>query len=199
MIRVAKAVVVVSRGVGTVSPHVEGAKRPDPSGPDESGTGTLAARRADAPAGRAPHGGRNIAVESPLESSQEYPTPEVAEGPARRQFTAPYKRRILKEADAAKGAGELGSLLRREGLYRSQLSLWRAQVADGSLAALEPKTRGRKPDVKNPLVAQVAELERAKKRLEARVEQLLMLIDVQKKIANLLGMSPAACESEEEL
>ena len=198
VLKVAKAVVVVSGGVGAASPHVEGAERPDSPGPETSGTGTFAARRAEAPPGRAPHGGRKSAVDSPHIFSKDVLSPEVGEGPARRQFTAAYKLRILAEADAAKAEGELGTLLRREGLYRSRLSDWRAQVADGSLAALAPRKRGRKAEEVSPLVGQVAGLQRDKRWLEARVKQLELLIDVQKKIVDLLGTVPPVLESEEE-
>ena len=115
------------------------------------------------------------------------PDPQV-ERPARRTFTAEYKKRILEEADrCAPGDGELGALLRREGLYSSHLTTWKAQRAAGTLAGLTPKKRGRKPSPKNPLVAEVARLQRELRRALARAERAEGLVDLQKKVAELFG------------
>lgn len=117
------------------------------------------------------------------------PDPEVVEKPVRRRFTAEYKRRILREADAcAPGTGELGALLRREGLYSSHLTCWRRQREQGELDALTPKKRGRKTVEPHPLARRVAELERNNERLQQRLQQAEVIIDVQKKIAGLLGI-----------
>jgi transposase-like protein len=87
---------------------------------------------------------------SPLsKSGKASPTkvdPEVNAKPERRQFSAEYKRRILEEADARTEAGQIGALLRREGLYSSNLTHWRQQMSKGALKALSPKKRGPKPD-----------------------------------------------------
>ena len=96
------------------------------------------------------------------------PEPQVPKKARRRQFSASYKRRILEEADAC-DPGELGSLLRREGLYRSSLSTWRKQREQGTLEALSKK-RGRKPK-KDPSKRRVAELERENARLRRKLEQ----------------------------
>lgn len=115
------------------------------------------------------------------------PDPQV-ERPARRTFTAEYKKRILDEADrCAPGDGELGALLRREGLYSSHLTTWRAQRAAGALAGLAPKKRGRKPTPKNPLAAEVARLQRELRRALARAERAEGLVELQKKVAELFG------------
>jgi transposase-like protein len=88
------------------------------------------------------------------------PDPEVPEKKRRRKFTAKYKLRILAEADSCAEPGQLGALLRREGLYSSNLTVWRRQREEGLLDALSPKKRGRKKKPKNPLAAEVARLEK---------------------------------------
>jgi hypothetical protein len=113
------------------------------------------------------------------------PDPEVAR-PARRTFTAEYKRRVLEEADNC-AAGGLGALLRREGLYWSHLTTWRAQRATGTLAGLAPKRRGPKPEPRNPLAGEVARLERELRRAIARAERAEGLVALQKKVAELFG------------
>src|SRR3990167_2102686 len=116
------------------------------------------------------------------------PDPEVAERAARRRFTAEYKRRVLQEADACAGTGELGGLLRREGLYSSHLTTWRRQREQGMLAALSPKKRGRPAAPSSPLARRVADLEREKARREGRLKQAETIIEVQKKISEILGI-----------
>lgn len=114
------------------------------------------------------------------------PNPEVPAGAKRRVFTAEFKRRLLAEADAC-GPGELGALLRRHGLYSSHLGTWRRQRDAGELAGLAPRKRGRKAAAKNPLAEEVARLERALRRMTARAERAEGLVEVQKKLAALLG------------
>jgi transposase len=111
---------------------------------------------------------------------------EVPAKATRRQFSAEYKRRILREAEAAAKPGEIGALLRREGLYSSHLITWRRQRSRGELAGLSPKQRGRKAKAVNPLAKRVAELERDKRRLEGKLEQVEMLLEIQKKASQLL-------------
>ena len=111
------------------------------------------------------------------------PSPEVLEKPVRRRFTAEYKRRILAEADACTEPGMLGGLLRREGLYSSHLTTWRRQRDEGALAGLTPKRRGRKAKPKNPLADEVARLQRENQRLQEKLRQAELIIDVQKKVA----------------
>lgn len=119
---------------------------------------------------------------------------EVPEKAKRRAFTAEYKRQILREADACKEPGAIGALLRREGLYSSHMNTWRAQRERGELTGLAPKKRGRRAAEINPLAKRVTELERENARLKRRVEVAEGLVEVQKKVAALLGRP---IESEE--
>lgn len=105
----------------------------------------------------------------------------------RRVFTAEYKRRILQEADACTTPGAVGALLRREGLYSSHLVEWRRARARGEAAALAPKKRGRKPRPVDPQERKLAELQRQVARLTARAERAEALVELQKKLAALLG------------
>jgi len=116
------------------------------------------------------------------------PSPEVLEKPVRRRFTVEYKLRILAEADACSEPGMLGELLRREGLYSSHLSTWRRQRDEGVLAGLMPKRRGRKAKPKNPLADEVARLERENRRLTEQLRQAELIIDVQKKVSEMLNI-----------
>ena len=123
------------------------------------------------------------------------PDPEVVPKAKRRQFTAKYKLRILEEADRCTERGQIGELLRREGLYSSHLSKWRRLRARGQLQALAPKKRGRKGQ--DPSVAELARLRRENKRLRAQLEQAEIIIDVQKKLAQLLGPNTDETENDE--
>ena len=110
---------------------------------------------------------------------------EVAEKATRRRFTAVYKRQILAEADQCTEPGELGKLLRREGLYSSSLKRWRQEREAGSL---EPKHRGRKPNPNKKEAQQLARLQRDNKRLTERLRQAELIIDVQKKVSEMMGI-----------
>jgi len=123
------------------------------------------------------------------------PDPEVVPKAKRRQFTAEYKLRIVREADACTEPGQIGSLLRREGLYSSYLSKWRQQREEGQLQALSSKKRGRKPE--DASVGELAQLQCENERLRARVEQAEIIIDVQKKLSKLLGLTTDTTESDE--
>ncbi len=112
---------------------------------------------------------------------------QVVAKPHRRVFTAEYKRRILKAADACATPGAIGALLRREGLYSSHLVVWRRARARGELAALTPKQRGRKPTPVDPRERKIAALERHVAQLTARAERAEALVELQKKLAALLG------------
>ena len=109
---------------------------------------------------------------------------EVVARAARRRFTAGYKLRILQEADRC-STGELGALLRREGLYASHLTTWRKQRDAGQLAALMPKKRGRKID---PQAEETARLRRENAKLQAQVQRADLIIDAQKKLLVLLNL-----------
>jgi transposase len=112
---------------------------------------------------------------------------QVAAKPRRRSFRAEYKRRILREADACATPGALGALLRREGLYSSHLVVWRRARARGELAALTPKKRGRKSRPVDSRDRRIADLEREVAQLTARAERAEALVELQKKLAALLG------------
>ena len=114
------------------------------------------------------------------------PDPEVVPKAKRRQFTAEYKLRILSEAEQCTRPGEIGALLRREGLYSSHLDKWRKQRRRGSLQALAPQKRGPKPD---PQAAELARLRRENERLQARLKQAEAIIEIQKKLSALLGVT----------
>jgi transposase len=113
------------------------------------------------------------------------PDPEVVVKAQRRQFSAAYKRRILQEADTCTQRGEVGALLRREGLYSSHLNTWRHQRARGELQGLTPAKRGRKAD---PQAAENARLLRETERLKAQLARAELIIEVQKKVSQLLGL-----------
>jgi transposase-like protein len=117
------------------------------------------------------------------------PNPEVVAKPTRRRFTAEYKQRILAEADTAKAEpGAIGALLRREGLYSSHLVDWRRDRAAGIRQALTPQPRGPKA-TRTPLGEENAQLRRENQRLTEHLRQAELVIDVQKKVAALLGRS----------
>lgn len=115
------------------------------------------------------------------------PDPEVPAKARRRQYSASYKKRILEAADRCSAPGEIGALLRREGLYSSLLSKWRQQRASGAASALEPKKRGRKARPVDPQAKRIAELERETVRLRKKLEQAETIIAVQKKLSQLLS------------
>jgi transposase len=132
---------------------------------------------------------------SNLSTMAKAPNPEVPAKGTRRRFTAEYKRKVLAEADRCKKSGELGALLRREGLYSSHLTQWRAARDRGELAGAGPK-RGPKPQPVDPSAKRIAELEREIAKLKARAERAEFLVTMQKKMAKLLGQ-PLDEENEE--
>ena len=134
---------------------------------------------------------------SPGVPAVELPDREVLERPVRRRFSAEYKLQILRQADACQESGQLGELLRREGLYSSHLSTWRQQREQGTLDALTPKKRGRKPRDNDPLIEENRRLLRVNKRLVERLRQAEVIIDVQKKVAEILGIPLQSPESGE--
>ncbi len=115
------------------------------------------------------------------------PDPEILAKARRRTFTAKYKLDTLKEADACTEPGEIGALLRRKGLYSSHLSKWRQQRGEGVLAGLTPKKRGRKARKVSAETRRVAELEREVAFLRRKLTQAETIIEVQKKLSQLLG------------
>ena len=111
---------------------------------------------------------------------------EVVAKAQRRRFTAAYKRRVLQEAERCTKPGEIGALLRREGLYSSHLTTWRGARARGELAGDGAKRRGPKPKPVPPEAKRILQLERENRRLRARAERAEALVEVQKKLSALL-------------
>ena len=114
------------------------------------------------------------------------PNPQVTPKAERRRFSAEYKLRILAEADECKERGAIGALLRREGLYASHLEKWRRQRERGALQGLTSQRRGRKVDAQ---ANELARLRRENEGLQARLQQAETIIDVQKKLSTLLGLT----------
>ena len=135
-------------------------------------------------------GGRDSIVSSP-------PDPEVPEKKSRRKFTAKYKLRILAEADTCTRSGQLGALLRREGLYSSNLATWRRQKEKGVLKAMTPKKRGRKRKEENPLTQKVVQLEKENRQLQQKLKKAELIIEAQKKMSEILGIAQDLDESDE--
>jgi transposase len=160
-----------------------------------AGTGPEQAPILQASAGPVPAGKKT----SPGVPAGDRRDPEVPERPVRRRFLAEYKLHILRQADACDESGQLGELLRREGLYSSHLSTWRQQREQGTLDALSPKKRGRKPRDSDPLIEENRRLQCVNQRLVERLRQAEVIIDVQKKVAEILGIplpSPAPGERD---
>jgi transposase-like protein len=132
-------------------------------------------------------GGGSIAIRRP--------DPEVSSRAKRRQFSAQYKARIVREAEACTGFGQISALLRREGLYSSTLSRWRQSMRYGAMAGLDKK-RGRTKDPDTQLRQQVRQLERENARLKSRLQQAETVIEVQKKLSEILSI-PLETESED--
>jgi transposase-like protein len=147
---------------------------------------TLAAIGADKEEGRRP-----TVVSAPMAAS-----PEFSDRPRRRTFTAQDKLRILGEVDRAAGIpGGVGAVVRREGLYSSALTGWRRQRAAGAFEALSPAKRGPKAAEPNPLAAELALSRRDNLRLQQRLDRAEAIIEIQKKVAVLLGL-PASSDGE---
>ena len=129
-----------------------------------------------------------LSTASPRPAVSVPPNPEVVATPTRRRFTAEDKLRILKLADACTVVGRLGALLRAEGLYASNLTTWRRQRTEGVLLALTPQKRGRKESVRHPLQAENETLRKENARLSTRLKQAELIVDVQKKVSQILGI-----------
>jgi transposase len=123
--------------------------------------------------------------------------PEVPEKAKRRRFDAAYKLRVLEEADRCTQQGQLGELLRREGLYASHLTTWRVQRDEGALHALGSKKRGRKPNRRDAVALENERLNRENRRLTERLRQAEAIIEVQKKVSEMLGISPTGLSDDE--
>src|SRR5271170_7534505 len=136
-------------------------------------------------------GRRPTVVPAPIAAN-----PEISDRPRRRTFTAPEKLRILKEADQAAGTGEIGAILRRHGLYSSALGEWRRQREAGTLGGLTPARRGPKSRPANPLATELASAQKENAQLRRRLERAEAIIEVQKKLADLLGIQLAPIAPE---
>jgi len=136
-------------------------------------------------------GRRPTVVAAPAATS-----PELPDRPRRRIFTVEEKLRVLAETDRAADTGGISAILRREGLYSSALTDWRRQRAAGVFDALTPARRGRKTTALNPLAAKMAELQRDHARLTQRLARAEAIIEVPKKVAELLGL-PLAQNNDE--
>src|SRR5439155_12834884 len=150
----------------------------------------------DAPAG--PSGeqrGRGTGALGPSATSRATaPDPEVPAKAVRRRFTAEYRLRILKQADACKKPGELGALLRREGLYSSLLTNWRRQRDHGALREMQGRRRGPKA---RPVDPRVKQLEAENRRLQRKLQRAETIITLQKKVAEILGIPLKPLDSDE--
>ena len=122
--------------------------------------------------------------------------PEVLERPVRRRFPAAYKARIVREADACAEPGHIGALLRREGLYASYLGKWRQRLREGGEAALAEAKRGRKPK-RTPMDVENERLRKQNARLERRLKQAETIIEIQKKVSEILGVPLARIDESE--
>lgn len=140
---------------------------------------------------RSPTDGKTAADPKP------HPDPEVAAQAKRRRFTAEYKRNILAQADQAKGSGGIGALLRREGLYSSVLATWRRERAAGVLQALAPHKRGPQSKV-DPFAEENQFLRRENLRLVEELRKADLVIEVQKKVAALLGRPLLTSDRQEQ-
>ncbi|MFO0913128.1 MAG: transposase [Pirellulales bacterium] len=115
--------------------------------------------------------------------------PEVPEKAQRRKFSAAYRLRIVEEADRCQEPGQIGEILRREGLYGSQLATWRRQRAAGELTEGKSPKRGRKRKAVDPTRVELEQIQRENARLTERLRQAEAIIEVQKKVSSLLGVS----------
>jgi transposase len=130
-------------------------------------------------------------MEAMAQAAKEEHAVEVTEKATRRQYSAAYKLKILQEADACTKAGEVGALLRREGLYSSHLAAWRKARAKGERKGLEARQRGPKAKLADPSAQKLLEQQRELGRWKVRAERAEALVEIQKKVASLLGIELA--------
>lgn len=154
-------------------------------GPEQSG-----GERSEAPRS----GGASMVERGSSGSKGKVPDPEVVARPKRRRFTAEYKLGIIREADACREPGEIGALLRREGLYSSHLVLWRRQRDQAAQTQLKSRKRGPKAKVEDPRVKQLL---REKAQLERRLKRAETIIEIQKKVHEILGIPLKNLDSDE--
>ncbi|MGH2415003.1 MAG: transposase [Microcystaceae cyanobacterium] len=130
-------------------------------------------------------------------SSISYPDPEVAEKPVRRQFPAEYKLRVIQEGDRCTELGQIGVILRREGLYSSHLTTWRRHKERGELKGLGDNQRGRPAQNPQELKAKIDKLQQENQRLSKKLKQAELIIDIQQKTSELLGIALNPDKSDE--
>jgi transposase-like protein len=126
-----------------------------------------------------------VSEEGNVTGSPSPPDPQVVVKPARRRFTNTYKLDIMRQADACVGVGQVGALLRREGLYSSHLANWRREHREHPLDGKAAKKRGPKTAMRDPRVSQ---LQRENARLTARLKKAELILEIQKKVSKLLGI-----------
>lgn len=153
--------------------------------PDRESSVTEEARRAT-----------GVTLEKEKSAEGQRPDPEVSEKPKRRTYSAAYKLKILKAIDRCAKPGEIGALIRREGLYSSVVAGWRRQRERGELAGLAVKKRGRKAKPKDPRDKVIEKQQRKIKRLEQKLQQAETVIDIQKKVSQLLGIPLKSLDEE---
>jgi transposase len=153
-----------------------------------------AAVEMDVPGPEAEGARRATGASGPGTSRAPVPDPEVPAKVQRRRFTAEYRLRILKQADACKKPGELGALLRREGLYSSLLTNWRRQREQGALQDMRGRRRGPKP---RPVDPRVKQLEAENRRLQRKLQRAETIITLQKKVAEILGIPLKPLDTDE--
>jgi len=139
-------------------------------------------------------GARRATGVPPAGPPAEVPDPAVEAKPKRRRFTAEYKLRVLREVERAKGPGEAGAILRREGLYSSHLATWRRERDRVAKAGLAARQRGPQARVKDPRVQQ---LERENAKLRRQLQRVETLLEIQKKASELLGIPLNHPDSDE--
>ena len=149
-------------------------------------------RQIDAASGDGTNGGRRPTVVPAPDAA----SPELSARPRRRSFTAQDKLRILADADRAAEPGGIGAILRRERIYSSALTDWRRQRDAGAFGALAPARRGPKTAEPNPLTAELALLQRDNARLSLRLTRAEAIIELQKKVAELLGIPLTSSDGE---
>ncbi len=132
-----------------------------------------------------------------IQVNRSVPDPQVSAVIGRRQFSAVYKARIVRQADACREPGELGALLRREGLYSSHLAKWRRDYRKGAVSALTHDKRGRK-QTKDPLKSEIERLSRELERTQRKLRQTQMIFEFQKNLCEILGISPTGISKDEE-
>lgn len=156
---------------------------PEQAGPD---SGAAALERSGNERSELPRSAKAAAPEGNEKISPTPPDPEVQAKPRRRRFSSAYKLRIVEEANSCSESGQIGALLRREGLYSSQLAHWRKLHRDGALKALADDSRGR-PATRNPLQDENDRLKKQNARLMKKLEHAEAIIEIQKKLSALMN------------